>query len=463
MDAWTEELREEEKFQKLVKATEKYEILRCEYNAKQNIENCAITGVYMATGFDAIERCIPIGLNSSSCLYSQFCGLIGQNLYGWPPLICDIDPDDVVFGIEQKAVNAIIGVEEVFDCNLIFVASGCSSDIIGTDMGGIVIEAKKKLRKAEVAYAETGGFKGNTIDGYEFVLNSLVNQIMEEPKEKWRKTVNLLGVFPTYDLYWEGNIKEIKRILEKLGIKVHCCLTGDCDLERIKNAPQASLNVVLSGIMGLKAASLMEEKFEVPYISAQKYVPIGFEGTTKFISSICEVLEVKGYEGILKEEEERTKRRIAKYIDVVSDLLLQSAQFAVRATQDVALGLLNFLGKEMGWTPYVIGLTRYNDKVIEVLEDNLDELINPLIHPKVKVLLEPDDQTMRVALLEYKPAWIFGTSMELEVQDRLLGETRLIEVTYPCMRKYTVYPRAIMGYEGAIMFIDEIMNNWHIP
>jgi nitrogenase molybdenum-iron protein alpha/beta subunit len=65
-----------------------------------------------------------------------------------------------------------------------------------------------------------------------------------KPRKIIPKSVNLVGI-SINNKYYEGNIKEIERLLNLCGIKVISTLCAGDDFDTIKNSNQAALNVVL--------------------------------------------------------------------------------------------------------------------------------------------------------------------------------------------------------------------------
>jgi nitrogenase molybdenum-iron protein beta chain len=89
--------------------------------------------------------------------------------------------------------------------------------------------------------------------------------ISRQPEKK-PNTVNILGIVPAQDVFWKGNLKEIKRLLEKLGLQVNTLFGEGETLEDIRNAGGASLNIVVSDVFGIEAARRFEDVHGIPYI-----------------------------------------------------------------------------------------------------------------------------------------------------------------------------------------------------
>jgi len=189
---------------------------------------------------------------------------------------------EIVFGGNEALKKALALANDVYDTSLLVVISGDVPSTIGDDVQAVVdsISSNKDVLCLEVA-----GYRGSMRDGYEDALLKL-GSLMEE-RDVIKRSVNLIGFCPD-DFKVHADIKEIKRILETLGIKLNCTISM-CSLEEFRAAPAAELNVVLG--QGTKLAKYMKNTFGVPYIETD--YPYGLEGTMKFADALCEQLGMK--------------------------------------------------------------------------------------------------------------------------------------------------------------------------
>jgi len=189
---------------------------------------------------------------------------------------------EIVFGGENALKEALINANKLYKNPLLFIVLvGDVPSIIGDDVEGVVESAN--IDK-DVIVIEGAGYKGSMKDGYENALLKLA-ELLEE-KEKIPKSVNLIGFCPD-DFKVEADIKEIKRLLNDLGIRVNAVISN-CTYEEFKNSPSAELNVVIG--QGVEFAKYMEKEFGIPYIEVN--YPYGIEGTKSFLKRICDKLNV---------------------------------------------------------------------------------------------------------------------------------------------------------------------------
>ena len=126
-----------------------------------------------------------------------------------------------------------------------------------------------------VIYAQTAGFKGSSYVGYEILLDAFIDQLVEEKPRK--EGVNIFGIVPSQDVFWEGNLVEIERILNSIGLEVNTLFNG----KKIEDLSSAALNIVLSPWVGIKAAEKLKDRFGTPYIINP--LPIGVIETNSFL------------------------------------------------------------------------------------------------------------------------------------------------------------------------------------
>ena len=64
--------------------------------------------------------------------------------------------------------------------------------------------------------------------------------------------VNLFATVPYQDPYWNGNLEELKRILEAIGLKVNVLFGNESDgVEEWKTVPNAEFNILVNSWAGL--------------------------------------------------------------------------------------------------------------------------------------------------------------------------------------------------------------------
>ena len=83
-----------------------------------------------------------------------------------------------------------------------------------------------------------------------------------------------LGFHNTHDC------RELKRLLNDLGIEINEIIPEGCSVQNLKNLPKAWFNIVPYREIGLMSAVYLEKDFEMPYVSV---TPMGIVDTANFI------------------------------------------------------------------------------------------------------------------------------------------------------------------------------------
>lgn len=201
--------------------------------------------------------------------------------------------------------------------------------------------------------------------------------------------VNILGIVPFQHIFWKGELRAVKKLLESIGLQANIIFTEFEGFEKLKELPSAEYNLVLSTWNGHRAAKKLEEKFDIPSIIFPS-VPVGPKQTSKFLRIVGEQLDVPKdiVEEVIKNEERRTYR----LIEYSGDMLLVArphCYFAVVADSNTAINVTNFMVNELGYLPDIIQLSdnppeEYRKGIIKALTEDLESTSLP------EIIFEPD-------------------------------------------------------------------------
>ncbi|MDR1625275.1 MAG: hypothetical protein LBT33_01930, partial [Spirochaetia bacterium] len=230
---------------------------------------CALGGA-LAT-LRAIPRAIPIIHGSAGCggnintALNAGAGYIGGGYCGGLAVpSSNVSERDVVFGGEERLREQIQAALEILDADLFVVVTGCMVDMIGDDTAAVAAEFERAGKP--VLAVSTPSFRGNAFAGYELLLKMLAEKYVAPSAEKDPLAVNVLGIVPAEDVFWKGNLKEIKRLLENLGLKANTFFGEGEGLDNFRAAGKASLNIVVSNTFGIQSAEKFSEVHGIPYI-----------------------------------------------------------------------------------------------------------------------------------------------------------------------------------------------------
>lgn len=416
---------------------------------------CALGGAYASTL--ATYGNVPILHSGAGCGMANTHGLTfasGLNTGGAQgttntPCSCLIE-EHVIFGGENKLRDLIRSTIELVKGEMFTVISGCVPALIGDDVDSVVREFNND--KTPVIHVKTAGFAGSAYIGYELYFDAVIEQLLKEvPKEK--NLVNIFGIVPNQHVFWKGELRIIRELLKKIGLKANIIFTDFDAVENLRKIPAAELNIVLSPWLGTKFIENLQQKFGTPF-QRISHVPVGPKDSSEFLRVIAEKL------GISKElvenviyEEERETYRFTEYLCEPFMISLPHAYYGVVADSGTAIGFVRYATNELGWLPEVVIVTdnppeEYRDYIKDQLTENLEGVVKP------KVIFEIDSHKIRQILKNYTLQVVLASSLEKYIAQEELDANH-ISISYPVFDKVIV-DRAYAGYRGGIAFYEDL-------
>ncbi|MDR2739112.1 MAG: hypothetical protein LBB68_04705 [Treponema sp.] len=428
---------------------------------------CALGG---AVGtLHAIPRAITIIHGSAGCggninnAINAGAGYIGGGYCGGQALpSSNVVERDVVFGGEGRLREQIQSTLELVDGDLFVVITGCMVDMIGDDTVAVVSEFAGAEKP--VIAVPTPSFKGNAFYGYELLFKGLIDRYIQKSAEKDALVVNILGIVPTQDVFWKGNLREIKRLLEKLGLTVNTFFGEGETLDNFKNAGRASLNIVVSNSYGIDSARHFEEVHGIPYIVSP--FPIGALQGETFLKTVGNALNIdpKLITQVIVKEKENYYDYFSRIADIYNDADLQRYSIVV-ADSSYAPALTRFLSDELGWIPELVVITDILDenqqKTVRSQFAGLNSGLNPGVY------FDSDTSSVKKYLREVwprnrnnryynplNPTVILGSAFERDIAQEF--GFPLIPVSFPLTSR-CVMNRGYAGFSGGLSLTEDII------
>jgi nitrogenase molybdenum-iron protein beta chain len=238
----------------------------------------------------AIPRAVPI-LHSGPGCGAMTSGFFerSRGCYGGGTAPCtNFTEADVVFGGENKLAELIRNSYRILKSDLQVVLPGCTSAIVGDDAGRVVKEFAGEGKP--IVFADTPGFKYSNYEAHSEIVKAILEQYVARftpagPKD--RRLVNLFASIPYQDQFWKGNLEELKRLIEGIGLKVNV-LFGPLSrgVEEWKEIPRAAFNILVSPWFGLPIVEYLEETYGQLFYRFP-YLPIGGNETTRFLRELA--------------------------------------------------------------------------------------------------------------------------------------------------------------------------------
>lgn len=376
----------------------------------------------------------------------------------------NVQEREVVFGGLERLREEIGNTIKIIDGELFFVVTGCVTEVIGDDVKAIVNEFREQ--GVAIIQAETGGFKGNSYYGYDLVLQSLFANYLEKGVPKTKRQVNLWGIVPFMDLFWRGNLENLRQLLERLGLTVNTFFTVEDDLTAIRQAGGAELNIVVSDLYGVEAAKTFEEIHGTPYLVTP--LPIGPTATIQFLNTAGAALglDQAAVNAVIGREEKRYYHYLETLVEGYNDLDLQRYAIVI-GDVNYAVALTRFLADDLGWLPELVVCTDPLDETAQIdlaaTRFNLDSGYRP------NLLFETDSSEIGRHFKQmwpenrgqkyyhaFSPAFVLGSSLDRELAQSI-GAAHL-SVSFPVANR-AIIDRGYAGYQGGLRLIEDLISN----
>lgn len=417
---------------------------------------CVLAGI--CSVLEAIDKVCPVYHSGPGCCMQTTAAEQGQSGHKSSCFVSGVSVPssnmlerEVVFGGVNKLRTTIQGAVDIIDADAYFVLTGCTAGIIGDDIVSVTEEFQKKGHK--VYPIETPGFAGDSNLGYEVVWNTFIDQVIEENVPKDETLVNVFGIVPYHDPFWSGNLEEIKRILNRLGLKVNTFFTGHQGMEDIRKCSGAALNIIINPWLFKGPAKKFEEKFGVPSLRIPG-LPIGATDTTKFVREVAQALNLKKdlVEEVIAQEEDEVYHYLAQAIGVVS-----WKRFAVVSDANSAVGLTRYLANDFSFSPVLVVISepifRPEDKERIIAQISDLEYAKP---PKIVFTADQYEINQAILTEEEDISLVLGSSNEREAA--LLKDVQFLITSFPVSERL-VLNRAYAGYRGSLTFTEDLYDN----
>ncbi|HEY9061806.1 MAG TPA: nitrogenase component 1 [Pseudobacteroides sp.] len=428
---------------------------------------CALGGA-LAT-LNSVDRAVAIVHSAPGCSSSADSAANVGSGY-WGATYCggratpstNILEKEIIFGGESRLKEQIESTFSIIDGDLFAVITGCMTDIIGDDVKSITETFRQQGKN--IVVAETGGFKGNSSTGYDLILEAIFTQFTEKGLEKNPRLVNILGLVPSQDVFWRGNLIELRRLLIELGIEVNTFFTPFDNTNSLKTASSAALNIVLSNVHGINAAKAFKETHGTDYISLP--FPIGPSATNEFLKEVGKSLGIcsNKVDEVIEKEKAWYYSYIHSLTDIYNDLDLQRNAIVI-GDANYGYSITRFVSDDLGWIPAYVAIT-------DILEDDQKELIKKQFDSfshdlRPKLIFEENTSRISKHINEdlssiesefdhaISPAFVLGSTLDRPLAAEL--KAGFWSVSYPIVNR-VVTDQGYVGYRGGLRLATEIFS-----
>jgi nitrogenase molybdenum-iron protein beta chain len=411
---------------------------------------CALAGALET--LSEVGGVVPIVHSNSGCaiqnyLSNKASGLGNGYVGGFSVPGTNFQERHIIFGGASRLREQIKNTLKVFDGGLYVVLNSCESAMVGDDIEAMTKEVKEQGESVIEGLA--AGFQGDIHYGYETIIADVVGKIATVKKlevNRNERLVNVLGIIPNHDIYFKGDLEEIERILNGIGVSANTFFNEN-GLEEFENAQNAALNIVFS-TWGVKAAEKLKELYGTDYILFDT-VPTGIEEVKDFIARVADKLGINAddYEEFIKREE----KHFNDYFSRLADSFYEgyySKRVSIVGDERVVRQLAVFLSRYLGAIIDTVIVTDFNPTEECTAEAKKQEL--GFLAENIK--FSQDGKEIYGILVNSDAELILGSSLDEDAGKKL--NTIVLETSYPVFNK-VILNKTYAGIRGAVTLAED--------
>ncbi|MQP67851.1 nitrogenase molybdenum-iron protein subunit beta [Niveispirillum sp. SYP-B3756] len=375
--------------------------------------------------------------------------------------------DAAVFGGLNNMIDGLANTYSMYKPKMIAVSTTCMAEVIGDDLNAFIKTAKEKGSVPEafdVPFAHTPAFVGSHVTGYDNALKGILEHFWDgkagtAPKVERQPNgkINFIGGF---DGYTVGNIREIKRIFDLMGVEY--TILGDnsdvwdtpTDGEFRMYDGGTTLEEAAAAVHAKATLSMQEYCTEktLPFIAGHGHEtvafnhPVGVAGTDRFL---MEVARLTG-----KEIPDALARERGRLVDAIADSSshIHGKKFALYGDPDLCLGLAGFL-LELGAEPTHVLATNGSKGWAAKMQELFDS--SPF-GKNCKAYPGRDLWHMRSLLFTEPVDYLIGNTYG-KYLERDTG-TPLIRIGFPIFDRHHHHRYPVWGYQGGMNVLVRILD-----
>ena len=253
-------------------------------------------------------------------------------------------------------------------------------------------------------------------------------------QEQRRPRVNLLGP-SLLGFRCRDDIREVRLLLDALGIDTHVVAPLGASPEDLQRIPQADANVCLYPEVAESSCRWLERQFGMPMIST---VPIGITATRRFCTELRDVL---GLEAVAEQGEPSLMPWSSRSVD---STYLTGKRVFIFADATHAIAAARIASAELGFQ--VVGLGSYCREQARAVRAAAQEL-------GLEALISDNYLEVEAAMAAAAPELVLGTQMERHSAKRLGIPCAVISAPLHVQDVPARYAPQ-MGWEGANVIFD---------
>nr|YP_011003786.1 photochlorophyllide reductase subunit B [Lycopodium japonicum]WPS66357.1 photochlorophyllide reductase subunit B [Lycopodium japonicum] len=372
-----------------------------------------------------------------------------------------VDRHVLARGSQDKVIDNITRKDKEERPNSIILTPTCTSSILQEDLQNFVYRASVNS-DSDVILADVNHYRVNELQAADRTLEQVVRYYLGKARKRGTldqsvtniPSANIIGI-STSGSHNQHDCRELKRLLQNLGIEINQVIPEGGFIEDLQNLPKAWFNFVPYREIGLMTAVYLEKEFGMPYVSI---TPMGIVDTAECIRKIQKHInelavvsleETVDYEPYIYQQTKFVSQAIwfSKSIDCQNSKKRKAVIFG-DATH--AASMTKILSREMGIHVSCAGTYCKHDM----------EWFNEQVKGFCDEVLVTDDHTQIANMVaRVEPSAIFGTQMERHIGKRLDIPCGVISSPIH-IQNFPLGYRPFLGYEGTNQIADSVYNSF---
>jgi nitrogenase molybdenum-iron protein beta chain len=368
--------------------------------------------------------------------------------------------DAAVFGGLNNLIEGLANAYALYKPKMIAVSTTCMAEVIGDDLNAFIQNAKKAGSVPldfDVPFAHTPAFVGSHTTGYDNMMKGILTHFWEG---QTRAETNSINIIPGFDGFSVGNLRELKRILDLMGVDYTILsdtsdvydtpsdgefrmFSGGTSLEATRAALNAKATLSLQADCTTKtleyAASKGQAVFSFNY-------PVGVSATDALLVKISELTGRPVPEALRQER--------GRLVDAYADSMnyLHGKSFAVYGDPDFVTSMARFL-TELGAEPVHLLATNGSKAWAKALEA---EMAASPYGQQAKVWAGKDLWHLRSLLFTEPAEFLIGNSYG-KYLEKDTG-IPLIRLTFPIFDRHHHHRFPTLGYQGGLQVFVKVLD-----
>ena len=413
------------------------------------------------TAFCGIKKCMTILHGSQGC--STYIRRHMSTHYNEPVDIASssLTEQGTVFGGETNLIKGLDNLIELYNPEIIGVATTCLAETIGEDIGAIINKYYSLHPKTTVKIinVSSAGYGGTQYEGFFKALRAIVSSVEMDATPNEKVNIVTSNISPADTRYLKGLLDcmgidyillpDLSETLDGVQVEKYDRLKNEgTSLEDISKMAGAKLTIEIATFIDSDSspAEYLNEKYGVPY--KRLNLPIGIRDTDSFIKALIETGAVKPTE-LIKER--------GRYLDAMIDSHKYCAEGrAVIFGEPDFVYSMSRLCCENGVVPVVVATGSQCRSLKLKLEEEIKECADTLLIKKTVILDDCDFNTIENLALELNANVMIGSSEARTISHK--HHIDLIRCAFPIHDRVGGQRVRILGYEGSVSILDKIAN-----